>query len=448
MSNVLLKSAIIFTLIVASIFAASSIHQSYAAPSFVTVTANTDNGKTVLSITNSPSNTVDIVSFSLQINGDGVFKSYKVDGWNGNKMSPNTLAFSATNPLKPGDTLSIEIKTDQQSPILTWKSSDANGQDRETGQIGAQQSQNNQESTLTQQQTGNQGENKQGSTQQQTQSSSPPNGILDSSVFRIIPANPAPGSHIRVLGYGFSASSSLDLYAGSDKIDSFSSNDKGNFVTTVVLPESEQQGAINFVLKDQQGNQKSFSTNIRAPAKGSHGSIVEIPLTLNVDPIYHRGDTKTISGAATAGTTVTLTLYDSKGNPITTSAVQADKNGQYSMKDSVPIDREFGKYSITASDGKSQVTKQYNIVSIHSVVVSTTAQRYETGQTLIINGTSISNQPVGFTITDPTGQQVYSKDANVTSSGTVSTTYQILQQREPTPSTYPKEMMAWYCLSE
>src|SRR5579885_1337010 len=165
MSNVLLKSVIIFTLIVASIFAASSIHQSYAAPSFVTVTANTDNGKTVLSITNSPSNTADIVSFSLQINGDGVFKSYKVDGWNGNKMSPNTLAFSATNPLKPGDTLSIEIKTDQQSPVLTWKSSDANGQDRETGQIGVQQSENNQGSTQTQQQTGNQGENNQGSTQ-------------------------------------------------------------------------------------------------------------------------------------------------------------------------------------------------------------------------------------------------------------------------------------------
>ncbi len=431
MSNVLLKSAIIFTLIVASIFAASSIHQSYAAPSFVTVTANTDNGKTVLSITNSPSNTADIVSFSLQINGDGVFKSYKVDGWNGNKMSPNTLAFSATNPLKPGDTLSIEIKTDQQSPVLTWKSSDANGQDRETGQIGAQQSENNQGSTQTQQQTGNQGENNQGSTQtqQQTQTTTqpppPPNGILDSSVFRIIPATPAPGSHIRVLGYGFSSSVSLDLYAGSDKIDSFSSNDKGNFVTTVVLPGSEQQGAINFVLKDQQGNQKSFSTNIRAPAKGNHGSVVEIPLTLNIDPIYHRGDTKTISGTATAGTTVTLTLYDSKGNPITTSAVQADKSGQYSMQDSVPIDREFGKYSVTASDGKNQVTKQYNIVSTHSVVVSTTAQRYETGQTLVINGTSISNQPVDFTISDPTGQQVYSKDANVTSSGTVSATYKI-----------------------
>src|SRR5579883_3263958 len=161
MSNVLLKSAIIFTLIVASIFAAS-IHQSYAAPSFVTVTANTDNGKTVLSITNSPSNTADIVSFSLQINGDGVFRSYKVDGWN-------------------------EIKTNQQAPVRTWKSSDANGQDRETGHIGVQ-SENNQGSTQTQQQTGNQGENNQGSTQtqQQTQTTTQPpppsNGILDSSV--------------------------------------------------------------------------------------------------------------------------------------------------------------------------------------------------------------------------------------------------------------------------
>lgn len=429
MSNVLLKSAIIFTLIIASIFATYSIHQSYAASGFVTVTSRSDGGKTILSVSNSASNTADIVSFSLQINGDGVFKSYKVEGWNGNRMSANTLAFTATNPLKPGNTISIEIKTDPQSPVITWKSSDAIGQDKETGQIGIQQLGNNVDSTKTQlgnnlEGTKTQPENNTGSTKTQTNQIT--NSILESSTFRIIPATPAPGSHIRVLGYGFSASSSIDLYVGNDKIDSFSSNDKGNFVTTVVLPQSEPPGAATFILKDQAGNQKSFSTNIKPQSKTSHGGLtIEVPLTLDIDPIYHRGDTKTITGTATPGTTVTLTLYDSKGNPITTSAVQADSDGKYSMQDNVPIDRDFGKYSVTASDGKSQVTKQYSVVTTHSVSVTTTAQRYEPGQTLIINGTSISNQLVNFAITDPTNHQIYSKDENVTSKGTVATSYKI-----------------------
>lgn len=422
MSNVLLKSAIIIMLIVGSIFAAYAMHSAYAAPSFVTVTAtNTDGGKTVLSVSNSASNTADIISFTIQLN-DGTFKSFKVEGWSGVKTSANTLAFSAISPLKPGNTISIELKTDQQSPVMTWKTSDANGMDKESGQVGVPQSENTQEPGGTTTQTPGGGTTDNSKPNGGTQTSQPARGILDSSTFRIIPSTPAPGSHIRVVGFGFSASSSLDLYAGNDMIGSLSSNNNGNFVTTEVMPESAQPGSINFILKDQQGNQKTFSTNIKPQQQGGH-IVQNIPLTLNIDPIYHRGDVKTISGTATPGVTVTLTLYDVKGNPITTSAVEADKNGKYSMQDNVPIDREFGKYSVTASDGKTQVTKQYSIVTTHSITVTPAAKRYEPGQTLVVNGTSISNEIASFAILDPTGHQIYSKDANVTSNGTVSMSY-------------------------
>ena len=421
MSNVLLKSTIIITLLLGSIFATYAIHPGYAAPGFVTVTTtNAADGQTILTVSNGAGNTADVVSFILQINGDGTFKSFKTEGWSGAKTSPNTLAFSAITPLKPGKTTTFEIKTDQSSPVITWKTSDANNLDKESGQIGVQQSENNiQDNTKTT--TNNPGDKSQDGTQTVQAS----RGILDSSVFRIIPSTPALGSHIRVIGFGFSTSASLDLYVGNDKISSFASNGNGNFVTTVVVPESEQSGSVNFIVKDQQGNQKSFSTNIKPPQQGNHVIVQNIPLTLNVDPIYHRGETKTINGTATPQSTVTLTLYDIKGNPITTSAVQADKDGKYSVDDNVPVDREFGKYSVTASDGNSQVTKQYNIVTTHSISVASTSTRYETGQTVIANGTSISNELVNFSILDPTGHQVYSKDENVTSAGTVSMSYNL-----------------------
>ncbi|MDC8452454.1 MAG: hypothetical protein LV477_06050 [Candidatus Nitrosotalea sp.] len=420
MSNVLLKSVIIFAIIVGSISTMYTTHSAFAAPEFVTVTStNTAAGVTVISVSNSVNNTADITSFTLQINGDGTFKSFKSEnGWQGVKTS-TTLAFSTTNPLKPGDTISFEIKTDQQSPTFTWKTSDANNVDRETGEIGVQ-------SNTT---TPPPGSDNLGKSSPSSDSTTPPpptpRGILDTSVFRIIPSSPSPGSHIRVVGLSFSALASLDLYVGNDKIGSFSSNDKGNFVATVVLPDSEQPGSVNFILKDLQGNQKSFSTNIKPQSKDHQNIQTSIPLTLNVDPIYHQGDTKTISGTADPQSTVTITLLDSKGNPITTSTVETDKDGKYSMTNVVPIDRSFGKYTVTASDGKIQVTKQYSIVTTHNISVTPSATRYEPGQTISINGTSISNQLVHFIIKDPTSQQVYAKDANVTSNGTVSTSYKI-----------------------
>lgn len=389
------------------------IHPSYAAPEFVTVTATNTDGKTTISISNSANNTANILSFVLQITGDGNFKSFKIqNGWSGTKTSPTTLAFSAIEPLAPGKTTSIEITTDPQMPTMTWKTSDG-----ETGQINAQTTEVKTSDNNTTGKTGDQGKQQQSTTQSQQ-------GILDTSTFRIIPSTPALGSHIRVVGQSFATQANLDLYVGSDKIGSFSSNSKGNFVATVVLPVSEQSGSVNFVIKDQQGNQKSFSTNINPQQKG-HGQVSEIPLTLNVDPISHRGETKTISGTDTPGDTITITLLDAKGNPITTSTVQSDKDGKYSMTDTIPVDREFGKYSITASDGQTQVTKQYSVVTVHNISVAPVAKRYDAGQTVVINGTAISNAPVHFVIMDPTNHPVDTQDANVTSSGTVTISYKL-----------------------
>jgi len=423
MSIVLIKSVILIVLLISSIFTAYTVSQVNASPTFVTVTTTNIGGMTILSVSNNANNTSDVVSFILQING-GTFKSFELqNGWAGMKTSPTTLAFSATNPLKPGESVSFQIKTDQQIPNMTWKASDANNIEIGSGNIGPQPGSTQPGSTQpgsTQPGSTQPGSTQPGSTQPQQFV----RGILDSSTFRIIPSSPAVGSHVRVIGFSFSASTNLDLYIGNDKIGSFSSNENGNIITTVIIPSSEQVGSVNFVLKDQQGNQKTFSTNLKASQQ--HGGVIQsVPLTVNFDPIFHRGETKLVSGTATPGTTLTFTIFDSNGNPITTLAAQPDKNGNYSFKREIPTDAPFGKYSVTVSDGKDHVSKQFSIVTIHEISVSTSAQRYDSGQTVVINGTSISNQIVSFAITNPTGQQIYSKSVNITSSGTVSASYKL-----------------------
>lgn len=388
----------------------------HAASNLVTVTStNTPDGKTQLQVTNSPSSTSGISSLTLQIK-NGNFKSFTLgNGWIGKKTSSTTIAFFASNPVNPGNSIMLTISTDQSTPDLVWSAFDLSNNQLGTGEIGAPViSQNPSQNT--------------GQTSNTIQSPPQPTinpGILGTSSFRIIPSTPAPGFDVRVVGQSFGSSAPLDLYLGNQKIDSFSAGSDGNFVVTTTIPQSQQPGSTGFVLKDQANNQKTFTTTIEPapPSRAANQSVV--PLTVNVDPILHPGDTGSISGTADSGSTVTISILDSTGTSITTFTATADKTGNYAVSQTIPNDRAFGKYTVAVSDGQDQVTKDYTVTTTHQISISTPQQKYEPGQIVTINGTSISNQHVSITVTDPTNNQVYAKDVNVTADGKISASYQI-----------------------
>lgn len=406
MSKVLLKSIILLVLLVSSVFTVNFVPNGYAT-SPITVTSTNINGKTTVQVTNNPASNSNLSTFILEIKNGGL-KSFKLDsGWTGKKNSQSSVAFIALSPIKPGKTSTFEIGTDQSAPSFSWRALDANNNELGSGEIGGAATNEN---------------NNQQSNQENNQQSTP-RSILDTSTFRIIPAQPSPGYHVRIVGQSFSASSNIDLYVSDTKISTLSANNKGNFVATAQLPDNLQPGSVTFVVRDQQGNTKTFTTNIRAAPQG-HNLVQNVPLTINIDPIYHRGDTKLITGTATPGT-LTFTLSDSNGKSITTFSTKVDNTGTYSVSNTVPIDRDFGKYTITISDGKNQVSKQYTVVSTHQISLTSIKTRYDLGDTVVVNGTSISNQLVTFVLNDPTNHQIYSKDANVTSNGTLAFTYKL-----------------------
>src|SRR5207245_7387621 len=82
--------------------------------------------------------TSDMFSFILEIK-NGNFKSFKLEnGWIGKKTSQTAIAFISSNPIKPGESATFEIKTDQQNPSLAWKALDVNNNELGSGQIGNQ----------------------------------------------------------------------------------------------------------------------------------------------------------------------------------------------------------------------------------------------------------------------------------------------------------------------
>ncbi len=403
------RAILLLILLVSSSFTSLVFTEVHATTNLVTVTASNNDMITTLQFANSERSNSDISSVILQIGQGGNFKSFKTDnGWFGVKSSANTLTFTSTNPIKPGQSANFVIKTDQSNPVITWKAIDNKNNELDSGEIGAP-------ATGTPTTTGTPTENK--------PPTNPP-GILDGSNFKIIPTTPRPGSDVRVVGLSFATTANLDLYIGNTKLNSFTTNDKGNFIITTKIPDDQPTGNVSFFVKDQVGNSKMFNTIINF-AKTHESGITNqnVALTLNADSIYHRGDTKTISGTATPGRTLTISIEDSNGMSITTFTTAANKTGYYSLSNTIPVDRSFGKYTIVVSDGKNKVSHTYNVVSIHQIIISTSQQKIEPGQTIIINGTAISNQPVSFRITDPTRNQVFAKDVNVTSDGKIAISF-------------------------
>ncbi len=409
----LLKSSIILALIISGTLT-TLIPLAQALPDLVTVTSTNTGGKTLLHITNNPSSTSDIASLTLEIK-NGNFKSFTLgNGWMGKKTSPTTIVFFPSSPLKPGDSTTFTISTDQPNPDLLWTASDANNNQLGSGEIGA----------VIQNQNNNRPPSNNVPPPSQQNTNQLPRGISDMSTFRIIPSTPAPGFDVRVVGQSFTSSTPLDLYVAGQKIYSFSSNNNGNFVVTTTVPQTVQPGSVDFILKDQANNQKTFTTTILPPPK-SRSILQSVPLTVNVDSILHPGDTSTISGTADPGSTVTITISDPNGTNITTFTANTDNDGKYSASRIIPNDTQFGKYMISVSEGKSQASKEYTVVSAHQFTIQTSQKRYDPGNTVVINGTSISNLPVSIVIVDQTGNQVFAKDVNVTADGKISTTYQL-----------------------
>lgn len=424
MRKVLLKS-VLLVLTISCICVALTIHSSYAAGSSITVSPTSVGDKTMLDVSNNPSSTSDVASFNIEIK-NGNFKSFSLqNGWVGKKTSSTAITFIGDDQIKPGDSTTFEIRTSQSQPYITWKAFDKNNNELGSGEVNAPVSKPSESNTQT------------GKTSTQTQSSQnqpdqpPPKpkvypGILDQSSFRIIPSTPAPGFDVRVVGQSFSSSAKLDLYLGGQKIDSFSSNTDGNFVATTTVPTSQSAGNVNFVLKDQLGNQRTFTTIIKQPPP-PHTVQQAVTLTANIPSILHRGEARVINGTATPGSTITFSILDTGGKSITTFTATSDKDGHFSVSQVIPIDRPFGKYTAVISDGKTQVSKDYTVVSTHQISITTPQPKYEAGQTVVINGTAISDQRVSVIITDPTGNEVYAKDLNVTSDGKISLSYPLSQ---------------------
>ena len=385
-------------LLVSASFFTFNVPKISATDDLVTVTATNHGQVTVVEYKNKEGNIFEIKSVILEVDKGGNFKSFKTEkGWMGKKTSADSIMFTSTIPIKPGESAKFGVKTDKPHPVFNWKALDKEGDElgaggRITTEVKSE-IQPDKEPTTT------------GTT-----------GITEQSTFKIVPATPKAGSTLRIIGENFAPKEKLDFYINDFKIDSFVSDDHGNFILSTKIPESQLADRADFIIKDQNGNQKSISLRI---GESSSRIIENTALTLHIEPVYHRGDERIISGTTSSGNTVTISISDSNNQVITTYTVKADSSGKYSTTERIPSDIKFGEYIVTITDEKDTVIGKYVVESTQKIVLVPLKDKYEPGETVIINGTAIPDKEIEFTVYDSVGMEYFSEHRMVGSNGTV-----------------------------
>jgi len=353
---------------------------------------------TIIEFKNSEGSKSNIDTIRMWLGADSSFKSFKTEkGWIGEKTPQGVIVFTTTKPIKAGEVVKFGIKTDKPKPGINWKAIDVNDEQIGTGKTLVSESESIEPEV----------------------SSNGGIGILDDSTFRLIPDKPNVGSSMRVTGDNFGSNEKLDLYIGNKKITSFNTDKNGHFMITSKVPEDQDPGRIDFIIKDSKNNEKSISYRI-SESDDRMAQQEDIRLTISATPpVFYRGDKIKVTGTAEPGGTVTATIKDESGNIITTIAVEVDFDGKWEYEGIVAPDTPFGKQTAEITDGTDTILRSWKVESSKVIEISPQKIMFEPGETIIFNGTALPSQTIELVLEDPQGTEFLAQIMNVDSSGNV-----------------------------
>ena len=342
------------------------------------------------------------------------FESFKTEsGWTAQKNSAGVVIFTSPEPIKTGESVKFGVKTSMPVEYINWKALDG-----EENVIGLARTiishiplppispppiiiERNDTGTPPPEET--------------------KRSISDQSTFRIIPEKPSIGSLIRVVGENFGASYGFDFYVDDNKVGAFNTDQDGNFITTVRIPEDQEADRTDFIVRDKDGAEKKVSMRIEAVVDRI---VVEqnVPLTVNgIQEIIRRGESLIIFGTGDPDGAITATITTSQGEVINTRTAEIDAKGNWELDEPiiVPLDSQLGKYSATITDGRDSKTVSWTIESDKKIIILPTTFRYSHGEVMKFNGTAIPNTPIELVLEDPRGNEIASRIVHTNNVGTV-----------------------------
>ena len=355
---------------------------------------------TVLELTNDSD--VDITAFRIWLGSDFSFTSFKTEkGWVGEKTPQGVIIFTSSESIKPGESVKFGVKTDKSNSGINWKALDKQDTQIGIGKSIASSLPNEVEDPNSKRNTDV--------------------SIFPESTFRIVPEKPNIGSTIRVTGEKFGASQMFDVYIDSTRIGSFETNQDGNFMTTVKIPENQNADRADFKIVNKNGEEKKISLRVGQITSRVIDS-VNIPLTIQGIPnVIHRGDLLEIFGTGNPNSAVKMEITGPDGDLTRVIAAETDSKGNWEVEPLlVPLDRPFGEYVGVLTDGRSSKTINWTLESNKKIIITPTTLKFDQGQTIKFNGTALPGKSIELILEDPLGKEITSDIIQVDESGIVS----------------------------
>ena len=358
-----------------------------------TISVNADGYENTILVEFENESTSKIKTIRMWPGGEVTFESFKSEpGWGGGKYSDGKLViFTATNTLNPNESVKFGLITSKIVNGINWKALDQNGNDIDTGKTSIQTISET-DSIFTEEES-----------KEVIEAKETGNQLYGTKKF--IPDVIRVGSDVRLVGNGFDLQENLKLYLDNTIIKEVNTDDQGNFLTTIEIPNTKDAGTSEFIIKDESGNIQSTSIEVKAAEnrflKTAKFEISSIPAEIRYD------ETLTISGSAYPQSAVIIEFEDMDRVLEKVRVVTTNSNGEWVFEEIIDRGENIGEKYVIIKNNNNKTTKNLNIKSDYLVQAATAAVRYDQGETLSITGTGEPNQKTTVWIKDESGKIVH-----------------------------------------
>jgi len=314
------------------------------------------------------------------------FTSFKSEpGWGGGKYSDSKLlVFTATNTLNPGESVKFGLVTDEKVNAINWKALDRNDNDIDKGKISIQVISETSSDIIEE-------ESKKVEQAKET-------GDELYGTKKFIPEKIRPGSDIRLVGTGFGSEKNLKLYLDSTILKSINTDKQGNFLTTISIPDAHNIGTSEFIIKDESDNIQTTSINVEEPKnrflKTSNFEVNNVPAEIRYE------ETLTVSGSAYPQSAIIIAFENNERVLEKTRVVSANANGEWVFEETIERTENLGEKFVIFKNNNDKTTKSLTVKSDYLIQISTSAVRYNAGETVTITGTAEPNKDTTIWIKD------------------------------------------------
>ena len=320
-----------------------------------------------------------IKTIRIWLGGDDSFKSFKSEpGWGGGKYSDGKLLiFTATNTLNPGESVKFGLTTNEKVNGINWKALDLNEQLIDTRKTHTQEiSKIESEKIQEIKETG---------------------GALYGTK-KFIPELIRVDSDVRLAGNGFGSEKNLKLYLDDTILKSVKTDEQGNFLTTISIPDTHKIGTSEFLIKDESENFQS--TNIKIEESKNRFLKTTTFQVNNIPAEVRHNELLTISGNAYPQSAIILTIENMDRVLEKIRVVTANANGVWIYEEMIDQTENTGEKYMIFKNNLDKTTKNLTIKSASLIEISASAVRYNIGETVSITGTSEPNKNTTIWVKD------------------------------------------------